>query len=215
MQSALIDYYSCRAPEYELIYQRPERLANLRALTSFLPALVAGCDMLELACGTGYWTERMAPAARSWLATDLSIPMLEMAQTKRYPAGRVRFAPVDAYSLSGLPGRFNALVAGFLWSHLPRERLPALLAALARRLEAGSRAVFFDNRYVPGNSLPIVRQDPEGNTYQSRQLSDGSRHEVMKNFPTVAQLLAAPPPGAHSISVIELRYFWCLTYRAG
>ncbi len=209
----LVEYYSRRAPEYEEIYALPERQAELRALGGFLPALVAGRDVLEIACGTGYWTERMAPAARSWLATDLSTAMLDAARRKSYPPGRVRFAVADALgreSLEQLPGRFDALVSGFLWSHLPRAAAPPLLAALARRLEPGARLVFFDNRYVPGSSIPPSRRDPDGNTWQRRQLRDGSTFEVMKNFPTAGELLAAGRAAGGAVSVVELRYYWCL-----
>jgi SAM-dependent methyltransferase len=209
----LIDYYDRRAPEYERIYQRPERRGDLRELASVLAALVAGRDVLEVACGTGYWTRLLAPRARSWLATDAAGETLAIARGKVYPPGRVAFAVADAYALAALPGSFDAALAGFWWSHVPRPRLAGFLAQLGRRLEPGSRVVFFDNRYVPGNSLPVSRRDADGNTYQLRRLDDGSEREVLKNFPAAAELLsAAARAGAGAPSVVELRYFWCLTY---
>jgi SAM-dependent methyltransferase len=212
----LIDYYDRRAPEYERIYQRPERRGDLRELASVLGALVAGRDVLEVACGTGYWTRLLAPRVRSWLATDAAGEALAIARGKVYPPGRVSFAVADAYALAALPGNFDAAVAGFWWSHVPRPRLAGFLAQLGRRLAPGSRVVFFDNRYVPGSSLPISRRDAGGNTYQLRRLDDGSEREVLKNFPTAAELLsAAALAGAVLRSVVELRYFWCLTYVVG
>jgi SAM-dependent methyltransferase len=209
----LIDYYDRRAPEYERIYHRPERRGDLRELTSVLATLVAGRDVLEVACGTGYWTQLLAPRARSWLATDAAGETLALARAKTYPPGRVGFAVADAYALAAVPGRFDAALAGFWWSHVPRPRLSGFLAQLGRPLAPGSRVVFFDNRYVPGNSTPISRRDAAGNTYQLRRLDDGSAREVLKNFPTAAELLAAAAlAGADSRSVVELRYFWCLTY---
>jgi SAM-dependent methyltransferase len=212
MPDPLIDYYQRRAPEYERIYQLPERQGDLAELAACLPRLVAGRDVLELACGTGYWTARMAPAARTWLATDLADATLDLARAKRYPPGRVAFARADAFALDALPGRFTAVVAGFLWSHLERARLAGLLASLDRRLAPAARVLFFDNRLVPGSSTPVSRVDAAGNTYQTRRLADGSAHEVRKNFPTAAELASAPPPGATAIAVVELRYYWCLTY---
>jgi demethylmenaquinone methyltransferase/2-methoxy-6-polyprenyl-1,4-benzoquinol methylase len=209
----LIDYYDRRAPEYERIYQRPERRGDLRQLAALLGDLVAGRDVLELACGTGYWTRLLAPRARSWLATDAAVEALALARAKSYPEGRVEFALADAYALAAVPGRFDAALAGFWWSHVPRPRLHGFLAQLGRRLGPGSRLVFFDNRYVPGSSLPISRRDASGNTWQQRRLDDGSEREVLKNFPGAAELLAAAAAaGAAARSVIELRYFWCLSY---
>lgn len=222
----LIDYYGRRAAEYERIYERPERRGDLRALAALLADLVAGRDVIEIACGTGYWTHLLAPHARSWLATDAAAEVLAVARAKTYPPGRVAFRTADAYALAALPGRFDAALAGFWWSHVPRPRLAAFLAQLGRRLAPGARVVLFDNRFVAGSSLPIHRRDADGNTYQLRRLDAGTEHEVLKNFPTAAELLAALAAGtvgaagtaataAAAPAVIELRHYWCLTYRTG
>ena len=50
-------YYSVRAPVYEAIYEKPERQADLTVLKQLVPSLLAGRDVLEVACGTGYWTQ--------------------------------------------------------------------------------------------------------------------------------------------------------------
>jgi SAM-dependent methyltransferase len=99
----LAAYYARRAPEYERIYERPERRADLVALGARVRSLVAGADVLEVACGTGYWTERFAAAARSVLATDVGGEVLEIARRKTYPPGRVSFAVADAFRLQDLP----------------------------------------------------------------------------------------------------------------
>ena len=49
----LLDYYARRAEEYEQIYQKPERQAKLALLKACLVKLLAGRDVLEVACGTG------------------------------------------------------------------------------------------------------------------------------------------------------------------
>ena len=36
---ALADYYAKRAPEYERIYKKPERQADLRTLREFFPSI--------------------------------------------------------------------------------------------------------------------------------------------------------------------------------
>lgn len=50
-------YYAARASEYERIYAKPERQADLRRLESMIPAMFARCNVLEIASGTGYWTQ--------------------------------------------------------------------------------------------------------------------------------------------------------------
>lgn len=211
---ALVAYYSRRAAEYETIYRKPERQAELEILRRELPDLLAGADVLEVACGTGYWTEVIAPYVVSILATDRSSEVLEIARSKHYPPDRVRFAAVDAFGLHRVEGRFTAAFAGFWWSHVRKLEIPRFLRRLHARLEPGSPVVFLDNRYVDGSSTPISRTDSEGNSYQLRTLSDGSTHEVLKNFPSSAELRDSLTGFTADPVVVELSYFWYLTYRS-
>lgn len=105
-------YHAERAAEYEAVYARPERQADLAALRARLQELLAGQDVLEIACGTGYWTQAIAATARSMLATDITEPMLTIARHKPDPASRVCFAEADAFRLDDLPGPFTAAFAG-------------------------------------------------------------------------------------------------------
>lgn len=201
-------YYPRRAPEYEEIYTRPERQEDLAVLRAKIPELLAGRHVLEIACGTGWWTLAIAPAAASVLATDASLEMLAEARAKTWPPGRVSFRQLDAYD-PGPAGRDrDALFAGFFWSHVPRESLPRFLESLRRALIPGARFVFVDNRYVPGSSTPVSREDSQGNTYQERALRDGTTYEVLKNFPPAEELRQALAVAGREVEVLELPYYW-------
>jgi demethylmenaquinone methyltransferase/2-methoxy-6-polyprenyl-1,4-benzoquinol methylase len=69
-----------------------------------------------------------------------------------------------------------------------------------------------DNRYVAGSSTPIWRTDAAGDTWQLRSLQDGSRHEVLKNFPAAGELQRLVERDACNVVVDELPYFWLLRY---
>lgn len=60
--------------------------------------------------------------------------------------------------------------------------------------------------------MPISRTDEHGDTYQMRGLDDGSRHEVLKNFPTESELRAAVHGMATEVRVELLQYYWALSY---
>ena len=75
-----------------------------------------------------------------------------------------------------------------------------------------ARVVFIDNNYVAGSSTPVARTDEQGDTYQTRRLDDGSTHEVLKNFPTEAELRAALDGLADEVRVENLQYYWILNY---
>jgi demethylmenaquinone methyltransferase/2-methoxy-6-polyprenyl-1,4-benzoquinol methylase len=69
-----------------------------------------------------------------------------------------------------------------------------------------------DNSFVQTSSTPISRRDGEGNTYQQRTLDDGSTHEVLKNFPTREQAIAALGPRARDPRRTEFTHYWLLDY---
>jgi demethylmenaquinone methyltransferase/2-methoxy-6-polyprenyl-1,4-benzoquinol methylase len=148
------------------------------------------------------------------VATDVGAEVLEVARRKTMPDGAtVEFLLADAFELQNLPRDFDAAFAGFWLSHVLREDVPRFLRALHERLASGSRVMLLDNRYVEGSSTPIGRVDSAGNTYQRRVLRSGAEFEVLKNFPTSAQLRDwLGVSGARTINVVELPYYWYVTY---
>ena len=212
VETSMVRYYADRAKEYERIYAKPERREDLQQLRDFLEPEFAGLCVLELACGTGYWTEVIAPAAKSVLATDINEEVLAIARSKPFDPQKVVFRQADGYRLPRFLEGFNGGLAAFWWSHVPRARLHRFLQDFHLILSPGARVVFIDNIYVEGSSTPISRTDSFGNTYQLRKLDDGSTHEVLKNFPSSGELLAAMDGLAVEAQVRCLQYYWILSY---
>ena len=206
------DYYGRRAREYEEIYSKPERQGDLERLRALIPEPFSGRRVLEIACGTGYWTPYLLQTAREVVAVDAAPETLEIARAKGMPEDRVSFHVGDAYDLPSDLGPFEAAFAGFWWSHVPISRQQEFLTGLGKTLRPGSPVVLLDNRYVEGSSTPIGRRDAEGNTYQRRRLKDGSEHWVLKNFPSREQRLGVAEKWGHRAEVLELEYFWILRF---
>lgn len=209
---SLRSYYAARAREYERIYAKPERQSDLRRLEGLLPPLFTGRRVLEVACGTGYWTRFLAGEARSVDAVDASSETLAVAAEMPLPAGRVRFRVADAYALPDELGMFDAAFAGFWWSHVPKRERARFLGALHRRLLPGARVVLLDNLLVEGSSTPIAHRDADGNTYQLRRLDDGSEHTVLKNFPAEDELRADIAAFSRGMRYTALQYYWLFSY---
>jgi demethylmenaquinone methyltransferase/2-methoxy-6-polyprenyl-1,4-benzoquinol methylase len=209
----LIDYYRRRANEYEAIYAKPERQADLAYLGKEIPERLRGASVLEVACGTGYWTERVARSAAKIVATDAAEEPMRIARSKIYPEDAVRFELADAYALDPRLGRFDAGLAVFWWSHVPRERVAEFLESFHRCLTPGARVLFMDNLYAEGSSTPVSDVDLRGNTYQMRSLADGSRLRVLKNFPSEGELRGRLAPYAASFAFEALQYYWLAEYR--
>jgi demethylmenaquinone methyltransferase/2-methoxy-6-polyprenyl-1,4-benzoquinol methylase len=207
--SDMTDYYARRAQEYEKIYAKPERQADLAALRGRLPALLAGRGVYEVACGTGYWTQFVAPAATAVFATDYNEEVLAIARTKTLPDGRVTLARADAFEPPASPQPCDGGLAAFWWSHLRRgAQTDSFLLAFFARLQPRARFVFLDNRYVAGSSTPLARTDDDGNTFQLRRLADGSAHEVLKNFPSESEMRVALASHATHVVWEQSEYYW-------
>ena len=205
-------YYSKRAAEYERIYDKPERQAELAWLRDRIPAVFRGRTVLEVACGTGYWTQYIARDAKRVYACDINESVLDIAREKPIPAGKAAFFRADAVALDGVPSGCNAAFAGFWWSHVKKSELAVFVQNLAQRLEPGATVAILDNSYAAGSSTPITRTDAEGNTYQMRKLASGEAFEVLKNFPSALELAEAVRPVAREAHLEALTYYWLLVF---
>ena len=205
------EYYARRAPEYEQIYTRPERQPDLARLCTLIERTFAGRTVLDVACGTGYFTAHAARHARSITGIDANEQTLTIACSKKLV--NAEFVVADAYAIPRPREPFDAALVTFWWSHIPRQRIAEFLQGLHRNLAPGAVVVMADNTYVEGSSTPISRTDDDGNCYQTRALKNGERHEVLKNFPTYDELARWGERSGTDVVVQFLTYFWVLQYR--
>lgn len=212
MNIDIVEYYAKRAKEYERIYDKPESQAELLELKKRLKADFIDLDALEIACGTGYWTQFIAETATSMLATDINQQVMDVAKAKTYPKQNVVFALADSYSLADILPAFAAGFGGFIWSHIPLEKLTNFLDTLHSKIKGHGKIVFIDNTYVAGSSTMISQRDSNGNTYQRRLLEDDTSHLVLKNFPTETQIRLLLKGKAVHVEFKQLQYFWYLIY---
>jgi ubiquinone/menaquinone biosynthesis C-methylase UbiE len=212
MKNNLIEYYSDRAKEYEDIYQKPERQEELIKITQIFQNIFEGKDVLEIACGTGYWTERISLTAKSILATDINDSVLEIAKGKDYKKDNVRFQKQELFSFKP-EAKFESLFGGFIWSHIKLQELDDFIDKMNNFVLPNGNIVFADNNYIEGSSHPVTDSDEFGNTYQTRKLKNGSSHLVLKNFPTKEFILKKLQRKAVEINFANFNYYWVLSYR--
>src|ERR1043165_429487 len=103
IETETAQYYAQRAPQYERVYHKPERQADLGRLREIVVKACAGKNVLDVACGTGYWTEIIAPDAKSVVGVDINDEVLAVARTKNMPMGKVTFLKADVYDFPPLP----------------------------------------------------------------------------------------------------------------
>jgi demethylmenaquinone methyltransferase/2-methoxy-6-polyprenyl-1,4-benzoquinol methylase len=204
-------YYSERAAYYDRVYAIPERQSDLRLLESRVVETFRSSNLLEIACGTGYWTRLISPVANHITATDISSEVIEIAR-QRENCESVNFRIEDAFSMNLNPGYFDSLFSGLWISHITCQALRGFIEHAHQFLAPGSKVVFIDNSRRQCEELPIVHTDGAGNTYQDRELDDGSRHRILKNFPDASALESAIEGIGVNPQFEELDHYWWFTY---
>ena len=167
-------YYRHRAAEYDATAYGSLAVARERItrITSILPL---DLPTLELACGTGMWTEALARRTGDLTAIDASPEALEIAR-RRCPAS-VRFVCADI--LCWVPGRrYQLIFFGFWLSHVPSPRVAGFFSMLRRALTATGQ-VFFVDEHVSQASKEQATADPE---VVGRRVPDGTVHRLVKVF---------------------------------
>jgi ubiquinone/menaquinone biosynthesis C-methylase UbiE len=207
------EYYRRRAKRYEEeFYQGSNnvRQRELGIIAEVSRNKLRDRRVLDVACGTGYWTQIASETARCIVGTDIAQEMLEIAKTKKYDCP-VSFCKGDAYCLSFQNGFFNGGLANFWFSHIPKSRIRLFLKDFHRLLQRKSTIFMADN--VAGRAEGLKKGD--NNTYQLRKLQDGSEHLVLKNYFSVDELIGIFGKYDRRFSrenVFYGKYFWYLFY---
>ncbi|WP_328667613.1 class I SAM-dependent methyltransferase [Streptomyces sp. NBC_00322] len=168
-----IAYYRARATEYDTTYA--DRM-HMPLLTKILDELPISGDVLELACGTGQWTQLLSNRASTLTALDAAPEMLDVARG-RMRGTATRFIESDIFSWE--PDRqYDTVFFAFWLSHVPPAELAAFWDLLRRALAPGGCAVFLDDSHAKAEIEELVVQAQVPTV--RRRLSDGSQHLAVK-----------------------------------
>jgi 2-polyprenyl-3-methyl-5-hydroxy-6-metoxy-1,4-benzoquinol methylase len=169
-------YYRRRAGEYDATAYGDVGTARARIARLVAEMAPAGA-MLEIACGTGLWTEALAASADSVLAIDVAPEALAIARD-RVRSERVRFEVADVFSWT-TAARFDVVFFSAWLSHVPALRFAQFWAALRGLLADGGRMLFLDEHVaVRGKETYLAGEDE----IVERRLQDGSTFRIVKNF---------------------------------
>jgi len=204
-------YYSLRAAEYDDAYLRTgqhdrggvananwqDEMAGLRRAFDRLP--LRG-DILELAAGTGAWTERLTGRARSLTVLDGSREMLERNQTRVGTAARnVAYAVVDLFDWR--PERaWDACVFGFWLCKVPDSRVDAFLHSVADALRPGGIVCCVDKTT---ETEPVTE-------LERRTLNDGRRFTIVDHPRPPSRLVELFQTAGMGVSVQTFGQRFCL-----
>jgi demethylmenaquinone methyltransferase/2-methoxy-6-polyprenyl-1,4-benzoquinol methylase len=190
-------YYRARAPEYDEWFYRQGRydkgadvndrwLAEIESVREALASHAPYGHVLELACGTGLWTERLAPHAASFTAIDVSPEMLARAEARVRNKG-VTFVQADIFQWT--PARaYDFVFFGFWLSHVPPVRFDAFWQLVRAALAPGGHVFFVDSCLSQESAARNHDLSRRGAYTVTRKLNDGSAYDIVKVFYEPASL---------------------------
>ena len=186
-----IEYYRARAPEYDEwfyrrgLYDRGPALntAWQREITQVqdaLDELVPTGKVLELACGTGLWSERLVRTASELTCVDASSEMIALNR-RRVCRPDVRYVTADIFSWRP-PERYDFLFFGFWLSHVPENLFQPFWSIVKRCVSPGGRVFFVDSCFHPAARGSHEVTDARTASRSRRRISDGREFDVVKVF---------------------------------
>ena len=154
-----IRYYRARAPHYDDWWHRRGRYvleadrnaewdAEVARLKEAVAALLPRGRILELACGTGIWTERLVHHGSEVVAVDSS-PEAIAINRRRTTGAPVTYIEADLFAWAP-SGHFDAVFFSFWVSHVPPGRWAPFWDMVRGALRPGGTAIFIDNLWGDG-----------------------------------------------------------------
>ncbi len=139
---------------------------------------------------------------------DIRPEVLQIAKSKPWPASNAAFVQGDAYQLSEVTGDFDYGLANFWFSHIPKNRIESFLRNFHQRLGKGASVFIADNVYVPGRGGELIGNEHSEDTYKRRELADGSKHEILKNYYSYEELNDIFKPISQHLRIFVGSSFW-------
>lgn len=187
-------YYRVRAAEYDEWFYRLGRydcgdalnrrwFAEVHQIMKALHDVGPVGEVLELACGTGIWTEQLLTISQRITAVDVSPEMLALNRD-RLQAPNVAYVQRDLFAWEP-EAQYDMVFFAFWLSHVPPEQLDAFLDKVRRALKPGGRLFIVDLRPLPVSEARDHTPPSEQEAAEAHWLNIGRP-------PTVAQVLHNP-----------------------
>ena len=185
-----IAYYRARAQEYDEWFYRQGSYDRGKALneqwhqeaqivrdqlldTSKVPHIV------EMAGGTGIWTQELVKISDNLTVLDASPEMIDINRAK-VQSDKVTYQLVDLFQWQP-EQQVDMVFFGFWLSHVPKEKLSPFLTMVHQALKPNGRLFFVDSQKVQTGTSQRQNVQTEDDI-QKRILNDGSEFEIIKIY---------------------------------
>jgi demethylmenaquinone methyltransferase/2-methoxy-6-polyprenyl-1,4-benzoquinol methylase len=192
-----IAYYSARAEEYDEWFYRQGRydrgqeinqnwFDEVAVVKDALYKLGSLENILELACGTGIWTQELLKIGSKVTALDASPEVIEINRRKLGHTN-VEYQQIDLFVWE--PDREYDLVFFSFWlSHVPPLLLDSFLSKVYQAVRVGGKVFIIDSLFSPTSTAKNHILKNDNSIYIQRTLNDGREFQVVKIFYQQEQL---------------------------
>ncbi|MGH7623207.1 MAG: class I SAM-dependent methyltransferase [Gemmatimonadaceae bacterium] len=171
-----IGYYRRRAGEYDVTAYGDVAAARTR-ISLLVAQMHPTGTVLEIACGTGLWTEALAGRADTLTAIDAAAEAVDIAR-QRVTSANVTFEVADVFSWT-TEDTFDVIFFSAWLSHVPMSRFEQFWRLLQHLLAADGRVLFIDEHVDEREKEAYVAGRDE---IVERRLRDGRPFHIVKNF---------------------------------
>jgi len=186
--SEMFAYYDARADGYDDFYRgkgaaiaplSTEYPIDAAAIAALLSSFGHG-DVLDLACGTGFWLSAYGRNARSITLVDQSAPALVRCAQRIDALVLQQVARIvrgDIFDVPLVDSGFDACVLGFILSHLTDPQIEDLFRRLHRTLRPRADLAVIDSAWTEARR-PYCQRD----SFERRALPDGRAFTIRKRY---------------------------------
>lgn len=189
LEQEMLLYYDERAGEYDEIY-----LGNGPAIRHYseqyredvvrISEVVAGFgagELIDVACGTGFWAPHYAGNCDRFTFVDQSEGMLAECR-KRIAglglSGASRFVRGNIFDIALEPATYDCALVGFLLSHLTSKQEAAFFEKVKEILRPAAQLMIIDSYWSERRKAGGRKREGQ----QERTLDDGRAFRVYKRY---------------------------------
>ena len=198
-QSILVEqqrYYRARAAEYDEWWLRegrfdqgPEANAqwwkDVETVVAALREFEPSGRILELAGGTGRFSQELLTTASELTIVDASPEMLELNRS-RLRSSKVQYVEADIFDWTPTT-RYDTVFFSFWLSHVPGTRFEIFWDLVRSSLAPAGRVFFIDSLRVQ-SSTATDHTLPDDTDVMTRKLNDGREFDIFKVYYEPADL---------------------------
>lgn len=186
-----IEYYRARAKEYDEWFYRIGRynrgeennqrwfheVAIVREALHKIPDVD---DILELASGTGIWTQELLDIGKKITAIDASEEVIAISRSK-LASSKVEYYKTDLFTWQP-NAEYDLVFFAFWLSHVPPNLLDSFLSKVNQSVEIGGQIFLIDSCFEPTSTATNHIIEDDDNFYKTRKLNNGQEFQIVKIF---------------------------------